>query len=477
MIFAISQLKGGCFMYYNSKTFYPSMKDRKIDVIGAGVSNTELIFRLAAVGANVTLHDKNREENMRADIIKRMREAGVSLSLGETYLDDLDGEIIFRTPGMYFNHPALIEARNKGKTVTSELEVFLELCPCPVFGVTGSDGKTTTTTLIAEMLRRTGRRVHLGGNIGKALLPILDKVEPNDFCVVELSSFQLMSIRSSPDVAVLTNITPNHLDVHKTMDEYIACKKNILAHQDAFSRAVISADNETAGDLAGDVRGRLVRFSRKKPVSDGAWMDENEVLYHSIGGRAVKIVSHSEMKLRGLHNVENLLAAASAVWGFVSPQDIAEVARTFSGVEHRIEPVRTRNGVQWYNDSIATSPTRMIAGLLSFEEKLIVIAGGYDKNIPFEPMAKPVIDHVKTLILTGATADKIEAVVRRAEGFEESGLEILRAADIAEAVKIAESVAKEGDIVTLSPACASFDSFPNFEARGNYYKELVNALD
>ncbi len=463
-------------MYYNSKTFYPAMHGKEIDVIGLGVSNTELIFRLSEAGAHVTLHDKRTHDALRADLLDRLSAAGVSFSLGEGYLDDLNGEIIFRTPGMYFNHPALVRARENGQTVTSELEVFLELCPCPVFGVTGSDGKTTTTTLIAEMLRRTGRRVHLGGNIGKALLPILDKVEPDDFCVVELSSFQLMSIRTSPDVAVLTNITPNHLDVHKTMEEYISCKCNILDHQDAFSRAVVSFDNETAASLCGRVRGQLVRFSRRSKVENGAWMDENGILYHSRNGRPVRLLDRRDMKLRGLHNVENLLAAVSAVWGFVSPQDIVAEATSFSGVEHRIEPVRCRNGVQWYNDSIATSPTRMIAGLFSFEQKLIVIAGGYDKHIPFEPLAKPVVDHVKVLILTGATADKIEAVVRAEPDFETSGLRILRAENLAEAVKIADGIAKEGDIVTLSPACASFDAFPNFEARGTYYKELVNAL-
>lgn len=463
-------------MYYNSKTFYPAMCGKEIDVIGLGVSNTELIFRLSEAGAHITLHDKRTEDALRSDLLARLRDAGVSFEIGDGYLDHLDGEIIFRTPGMYFNHPALVRARENGQVVTSELEVFLELCPCPVFGITGSDGKTTTSTLIAEMLRRTGRRVHLGGNIGKALLPILDKVEPNDFCVVELSSFQLMSIRSSPDVSVLTNITPNHLDVHKTMEEYIACKCNILDHQDAFSRAVISLDNETAASLCSRVRGSLVRFSRTQQVTDGAWMDEEGNLYHSLHGRSVFLLNRADMKLRGLHNVENLLAAASAVWGFVSPQDIVEVAKDFSGVEHRIEPVRRRNGVTWYNDSIATSPTRMIAGLLSFEQKLIVIAGGYDKHIPFEPMARPVIEHVKTLILTGATADKIESVVRSHPAFEDSGLRILRAENLDEAVKIADAEAKDGDIVTLSPACASFDSFANFEERGNYYKALVNAL-
>ena len=463
-------------MYFNSKTFFPAMHGREIDVIGVGVSNTALIFRLSEAGAHVTLHDRRTRENMPEDLIERLEDAHVTLSLGDGYLDDLNGDIIFRTPGMYFNNPALVRAREAGKVVTSELEVFLALCPCPVFGVTGSDGKTTTTTLIAEMLKRTGKRVYLGGNIGKALLPLLDQISANDYCVVELSSFQLMSIRSSPDVAVLTNITPNHLDVHGTMEEYIACKCNILDHQDAFSRAVISSDNETAAGLCGRVRGALSRFSRLHEVENGAWMDHAGNLYHSKAGRPIFLLNHDEMKLRGLHNVENLLAAVSAVWGFVSVQDIVAVATTFAGVEHRIEPVRERNGVQWYNDSIATSPTRMIAGLLSFEEKLIVIAGGYDKHIPFEPLAQPVLEHVKVLILTGATADRIESVVRSAPGFAESGLRILRAKDLDEAVHIADSVAQSGDIVTLSPACASFDAFPNFEARGRYYKNLVNAL-
>ncbi len=463
-------------MYFTSKSFYPAMSGKDVDVIGVGVSNTDLIFRLAEAGAKVTLHDKRTEDELPAVLAERLHAAGVALSLGKGYLEDLDGEIIFRTPGMYYNHPALIAARERGQAVTSELEVFLEICPCPVFGVTGSDGKTTTTTLISEMLRRTGRRVHLGGNIGRALLPLVDRIEPEDYCVVELSSFQLMSMRVSPDVSVVTNVTPNHLDVHGTMEEYVACKCNILDHQNAFSRSVISADNETAASLCPRVRGSLYRFSRLREVQRGSWLAENGDLCHSENGKTVRFLNRSEMKLRGLHNVENMLAASAAVWGFVTPEQIAEVGRTFTGVEHRIEPVRLRNGVQWYNDSIATSPTRMIAGLNSFDQKLIVIAGGYDKHIPFEPLAEPVLAHVKTIILTGATADKIEAVLRAAKGFSESGLRILRAADLEEAVRLADSVAKEGDVVTLSPACASFDAFPNFEARGNYFKDLVNAL-
>jgi len=463
-------------MYFNSKNFFSMMENKKIDVIGFGVSNSELVFKLAENGAVVKLHDKRSEQQLRPEQLKRLKDAGIALSLGEGYLDDLDGEIIFRTPGMSYTSPSLIKAREQGKIVTSELEVFIQLCPCPVYGITGSDGKTTTSSLIAAMLERSGKTVHLGGNIGKPLLTILDKVKEEDMCVVELSSFQLLSMRCSPDVAVVTNISPNHLDVHKDMEEYIGAKKNIISHQNAFSKAVISADNAAAAAFASDVRGKLSMFSRHHEVENGAWMDENGDIYHSNGGRAVKLLNRSEIKLPGLHNVENILAAISAVWNAASTKAICDAAREFGGVEHRIEFIREINGAKWYNDSIATSPTRTIAGLLSFEQKLTVIAGGYDKNIPFEPMVNTVINKVKTLILTGATADKIEAAVRAGEGFAESGIKIIKAANLDEAVSIAYSEAKAGDIVTLSPACASFDSFKNFEERGRYFKKLVNEL-
>ncbi len=463
-------------MYYNAKNFFPLMKDRKIDVIGFGVSNAELLFRLVQNGAQVTLHDSRSEEQFRPDQIERLKKARVALSLGQNYLEDLNGEIIFRTPGLPFTTGQLARARERGKIVTSELEVFMRLCPCPVYGVTGSDGKTTTSSILAEMLRRCGKTVHLGGNIGKPLLPILDIVSENDLCVVELSSFQLLSMRCSPDVAVVTNISPNHLDVHRDMAEYVGAKRNIVRHQSAFSRAVLSADSAGAEAFKDEVRGQLSFFSRQRPVQDGAWMDGKGDLYHSVGGRAVFLMNRSEIKLPGLHNVENVLAAISAAWGAVTPKQICDAARTFGGVEHRIEFVRLKDGVRWYNDSIATSPTRTVAGLMSFEDKLILIAGGYDKKIPFEPLARPVLSRVKLLILTGPTADKIEAAVTAAEGFKISGLQILRAKDMAEAVALANQNAVFGDVVTLSPACASFDAFSNFEERGNCYKKLVNGL-
>ncbi len=463
-------------MYYHAKDFFPLMKDRKIDVIGFGVSNSELLFRLVQSGAQVTLHDSRDAEQFRADQLERLKKAHVELSLGPNYLEDLNGEIIFRTPGLPFTTAQLARAHERGKIVTSELEVFMQLCPCPIYGVTGSDGKTTTSSILAEMLRRSGKTVHLGGNIGKPLLPILDLISENDLCVVELSSFQLLSMRCSPDVAVVTNISPNHLDVHKDMAEYVGAKRNIVRHQSAFSRAVLSADSTGAEAFMDEVRGQLSFFSRQRPVQNGAWMDGKGDIYHSVSGRAVFLMNRSEIKLPGLHNVENVLAAVSAAWGVVTPKQICDAARTFGGVEHRIEFVRLKDGVRWYNDSIATSPTRTVAGLMSFEEKLILIAGGYDKKIPFEPLVRPVLNHVRLLILTGHTADKIEQAVTGADGFKVSGLQILHAKDLADAVALANEHARFGDVVTLSPACASFDAFSNFEERGNYYKKLVNAL-
>lgn len=463
-------------MLFSAKSFFPAMEGKRIDVIGFGVSNSELIFRLADAGAQVVLRDRHTAAELRPEQLVRLREHGVALRLGPDYLERLDGEIIFRTPGLPFTTPELDAARSRGQVVTSELEIFMEFCPCPVFGITGSDGKTTTASILAEMLKTTGRTVHLGGNIGKPLLPILDRVSENDLCVAELSSFQLLSMRTSPDVAVVTNISPNHLDVHRDMEEYVSAKCNVLDHQNAFARAVLSADNAAASSLASRVRGRLSWFSRERPLENGAWMDEEGNLFHSSGGRPVRLMHRSEVLLPGLHNVENLLAATCAAWGTVAPRQIAQVARTFGGVEHRIEFVRRVNGVDWYNDSIATSPTRTVAGLMSFEKKLILIAGGYDKHIPFEPMVCPVLERVKTLILTGDTAAKIEAAVTASPNYPASGLTVLRARDLEDAVAQAATAAKPGDVVTLSPACASFDAFNNFEERGRFYKGLVLAL-
>ena len=299
---------------------------------------------------------------------------------------------------------------------------------------------------------------------------------PDDRAVVELFSFQLISMRKSPDVAVVTNVAPNHLDVHKDMQEYIDAKRNIYLHQGGISRTVINADNEITASFLPEIRGESMQFSRKMTPALGCYLSEDGVLTMADRHSTTPVLHMDEIRIPGIHNVENYLAAISAVWGEVSKENIVSVAKTFAGVEHRIEFVRELDGVKWYNDSIASSPTRTIAGLNSFKQKLILIAGGYDKKIPFEPLAPKIIEKVKVLILMGVTAPKIEAAVTSCEGYDPNELAILHVSSMQEAVEKAKEVAEKGDIVSLSPACASFDLYPDFEARGRHFKELVNAL-
>lgn len=458
-------------------SFFNEMQHKKIAFIGVGVTNTDIIRLFLKKGISVTLLDKKQPEQL-GDIYNEFKAAGVEFRLGESYLDSLiDFDIVFRSPGMYFNNKKLTEARANGVSVTTEMEVFFELCPCKIYAVTGSDGKTTTTSVISEFLSASGITVHKGGNIGRALLPIIEEIKENDAAVVELSSFQLLSMRQSPDVAVITNIAPNHLDVHGTMEEYIDAKVNLIAHQNAFSKTVLNLDNELTNNLSSKVRGNLVKFSRKSKPERGAFLREDGMLCYNNMGDATPIVHMNDIRIPGMHNVENYLAAISAVWGEVSVDTIVNVAKNFGGVEHRIEFVRELNGVKWYNDSIATSPTRVLAGLNSFNQKLIVIMGGYDKKIPFEPMAKTVCEKVKVMILMGLTAPKIEAAITSCPDYKEGYPVIVHAESMEDAVEKAREIAEKGDIVTLSPACASFDLYPNFEVRGNHYKGLVKELE
>ena len=460
-----------------TQRFFDTLKDSRVALIGTGVSHTELIELFLRKGIDVTVLDRKTKDQLDPELYSRLHSLGARFILGEGYLDRLsDFDVVYRTPGMYYNNPKLSKAREDGVIITSEMESFFQLCPCKIYAVTGSDGKTTTTTIISEFLKAEGYKVWLGGNIGKALLPRIESISETDVAVVELSSFQLVSMRQSPDVAVITNIAPNHLDVHSGMEEYIQAKCNILDHQTAFSRAVLNSDNEETIGLLGHVRGRVSTFSRLHPVTLGAYLDGDRVLCYSDGRRSVKIIPASRIKIPGEHNIENYLAAISAVWGDVSVDSICRVARHFGGVEHRIEFVRELDGVRYYNDSIASNPTRVIAGLRSFNKRIIIIAGGYDKKIPFEPLAGPVNEFVKVLILMGDTASKIEKAVTDTPLYDSSKLKILHAGSMSEAVALARENAEPGDIVSLSPACASFDMYPNFEARGRDYKSIVSAL-
>ena len=454
------------------------IQGKKVAFIGAGVSHKRCIEQFVELGAQVTLCDQKKsleDFGAYADTLRRLH---VRLSLGEHYTDGFAGQdIIMRTPGYEYYKPELQAALQAGTKVTSEVELFFELCPCEIVAVTGSDGKTTTTTLISKMFEAAGRKVFLGGNIGAALLPQLADVTPEAVAVVELSSFQLISMRVSPKVAVVTNVTPNHLDHHKDMQEYIDAKRNILLWQVPPCRAVLGFENEISRGMQKDCKGEQVWFTRLHETDKGAFLRESDdTLCYAENGVVTPILPRAEVKLRGLHNVENLLAAIAAVWGRVPVEAMRQVGSTFTGVEHRIEPVRTLDGVTYYNDSIASSPTRTIAGLRSFNQKIILIAGGYDKKIPYEPLAPEILAHVKTLVLMGATGPRIEAAVRGCAGFDESALTILHADSMQHAVELARGAAQPGDVVSLSPASASFDLYPNFEVRGRDYKNIVNSL-
>ena len=454
------------------------IQGKKVAFIGAGVSHKRCIEQFVELGAQVTLCDQKKsleDFGAYADTLRRLH---VRLSLGEHYTDGFAGQdIIMRTPGYEYYKPELQAALQAGTKVTSEVELFFELCPCEIVAVTGSDGKTTTTTLISKMFEAAGRKVFLGGNIGAALLPQLADVTPEAVAVVELSSFQLISMRVSPKVAVVTNVTPNHLDHHKDMQEYIDAKRNILLWQVPPCRAVLGFENEISRGMQKDCKDEQVWFTRLHDTDKGAFLRESDdTLCYAENGVVTPILPRAEVKLRGLHNVENLLAAIAAVWGRVPVEAMRQVGSTFTGVEHRIEPVRTLDGVTYYNDSIASSPTRTIAGLRSFNQKIILIAGGYDKKIPYEPLAPEILAHVKTLVLMGATGPRIEAAVRACPGFDESALTILHADSMQHAVELARGAAQPGDVVSLSPASASFDLYPNFEVRGRDYKNIVNNL-
>lgn len=452
--------------------YLDSLQGKTVAVIGIGVSNRPLIELLAARGISVTARDRQQRQAL-GDYAGHLEAMGCRLCLGEEYLDGLNEDVIFRTPGMRPDVPELAAAVARGSTLTSEMEVFFEVCPCPIIAVTGSDGKTTTTTIIAELLRSAGKTVHLGGNIGHPLLAETPSIQPEDVAVLELSSFQLMTMGRSPHIAVITNLSPNHLDVHKDFAEYITAKENIFTHQNTQDIAVFNADNSITAQQAERALGRARLFSRKNEVEDGVFLRDGKIIARH-GGQERVVMNREDIRLPGEHNVENYLAAIAAVDGMVSDDRIAAFARSFGGVEHRIELIRTLDGVRWYNDSIASSPSRTIAGLRAFPEKVILIAGGKDKGISYAELGPVVNDHVKLLLLCGATAGVIRESVEQAENYQ--GLEIIDVADYHQAAQIARERAAEGDVVILSPASTSFDRFKNFMERGKAFKEVVNGL-
>ena len=445
------------------ETYFENLRGKSVAVLGLGVSNRPLVRLLLEFGCVVSGGDRTEREKLDEEVLE-LEKMGCKLYLGERFYEEMTAEVAFRTPGMHPDSPAVRALREKGAKITSEMEAFFQVCPCDIMAVTGSDGKTTTTTLISKMLEAEGKKVWLGGNIGTPLLPLTRQMTADDIAVVELSSFQLMDMEHSPRVAVLTNLAPNHLDVHKDMDEYVEAKKNIYRFQNADGVLVVNADNAITAPLVGN--GVTKTFAR---LGQGNVCLKDGMICRN----GQPVLNSKEILLPGVHNIENYMAALAAVEGLVTDETIRQVAKSFGGVEHRIELVRIKDGVRFYNDSIASSPSRTIAGLRSFEEKVILIAGGYDKHIPYDVLGPEICAHVKKLFLGGATGPLIREAVEKCEGQKP---EIVDCGDFTSAVHAAAAAAQEGDVVLMSPASASFDEFKNFMVRGECFKKIIKEL-
>jgi UDP-N-acetylmuramoylalanine--D-glutamate ligase len=483
---------------FQVKDFKEFLKGKRIAIMGLGRSNLPLMRFLVKFTDNITGFDQTKS-NME-EIIRPFKERGVQFSLGEGYLETLKGfDIIFRSPGFHPHHPAFLEEIERGAILSSEMEVFFDLCKGKIFGITGSDGKTTTTTLIYKMLTKQGYRCFLGGNIGVSLIEEVFNIRETDMVIVELSSFQLMTMKKSPHVAVITNISPNHLDVHTSMDEYVRAKMNIFSNpcveKKAHKHMVFNIKTDIVKEFSKKaVDGRVTWFGdqneekkdEKKtgepspcssPCCDFVYKSATHIFYKE-GQEEKKVLSVKDILMPGFHNVENYMAAIGAVIDYVSPEAIKEVAQTFPGVEHRIEFVEEINGVKIYNDSIATSPQRTIAGLRSFTQKVILIAGGADKKLSFKSLGIELLDKVKTLVLVGKTARRIQEAfeIAKTETGKGNDIEVYLENDFERAVQNALKIAKPGDVVILSPASTSFDLFKNFEERGNRFKEIIKKI-
>ena len=464
--------------YINDKLeeFNNFLKNKRVAIIGLGISNLPLVDYLNKYGAKVVVFDKRNVEEIDTQIISKFMTEAIEYHLGKTYLEYLVGfDIIFRSPSCMPNVPEIEAEIERGAILTSEIEMVLELCPGTIVGVTGSDGKTTTTSLIYEIVKKKGYNCYLGGNIGIPLFTKLSEMKPTDIVVLELSSFQLITAKVSPQIAVITNITPNHLDIHTSYEEYIEAKKNIFKYQNEDGILVLNYDNNITYKFAPEASGNVIYFAAENKPDNGFMLDGN-VIKVSKDKLRTHVINTNEIKLRGKHNYENICTALCATRTLVDIDTALDAIKNFKGVEHRLEFVREIDGVKWYNDSIGTSPTRTIAGLNAYTEEIVLIAGGYDKNLDYTPLAPHIVDKVKHLILFGKTAKKILNAVQLEMDKQDRSLKIYTCDSLAETVAVANKVASRGQIVLFSPASASFDLFKNFEDRGNKFKNIVNGL-
>ncbi len=470
----------------NISDFAERTANKKIAVLGLGISNFPLIEFLHKCGAGqIVGFDKSDTKEMTESLDELKKKVPFTYYLGSDYLNHLtdDFDEIYKTPVIRYDIPELERARKRGCLVTGEMEEFMKICPAKIYAVTGSDGKTTTTTILYNLLKENNKNkdinIWVGGNIGKPLLSFVDRIKENDKVVLELSSFQLMNMPISPDIALITNISPNHLDVHKSYEEYIEAKKSIFKHQNGCGMTILNKDNAVTKNMISEVKSNVRLFGWG---SDGT--EKHECVYCENGkiyaktNRITEIMDIKDIRIPGMHNVENYMAAIAALINEVNIEDIDNVAKNFNGVEHRIEFVREINGVKYYNSSIDSSPNRTIHALSVFENSIVLIAGGKDKNIPYDDMGKAIYDKVRVLVLTGPTAEKIERSARDEYKSQNMPYNILtiHCKTYEEAVNAAYREARSGEVVLLSPASTSFDMFKNFEERGKVFKQLVNSI-
>ncbi len=452
------------------------IQGKRVAIIGLGVSNIPLLDYFYNLKAQVSIFDKREKVAIDKNVLEKIEKYHFELHTGKEALTNLKGFcIIFRSPSCRPDTPEIVQEVENGAILTTEIEMLMKLCPGTVIGITGSDGKTTTTNLIYKILKEKGYNCYLGGNIGIPLFTKVGKMKPEDMVVLELSSFQLMDMQISPHISVITNITPNHLDIHKSYEEYIDAKKSIFKYQNKNDILVLNYDNEITRELKKETNGKVIYFSKTQKLENGIIYDNGMIKSCKDNVRR-HVLNVKEVHLRGVHNYENICTAICATQSLVEPEIQVEAIKKFTGVEHRIEFVKEINEVKWYNDSIGTSPTRTIAGLNAFDEKIVLIAGGYDKHLDYTPIAKPIIDNVSALILMGATAQKIEEVVRKELKQQGKQMPIYHCTTLKETVEKAYEVAKPNEIVLFSPASASFDLFKNFEDRGNQFKALVKNI-
>ena len=464
--------------YKNEKLieFNNYLKGRKVAIIGLGVSNLPLLKYMYEKKAKVTVFDEKEKEEVPRKLLERLEKYEANAFFGKNCFENLKGfDIIFRSPSCLPTRKELVEEKTRGAIITSEIEMLMKIAPCKVIGVTGSDGKTTTTSLIYSILKKAGYNTYLGGNIGIPLFTKLEEMKPEDMLVLELSSFQLMGMEISPKISVITNITPNHLNIHKDYQEYIDAKKTIFKYQNENDYLVLNYDNEITRNCGKEAKSKVTYFSSKEKLDNGFIVD-NGIIKECEDGIRKHILDTKEVLLRGNHNYENIATALAATKTLVDQEISIEAVKEFKAVEHRLEFVREIDNVKWYNDSVSSSPTRTIAGLNSFDEDIVLIAGGYDKNLDYTPIAKPILKKVKTLILLGATSGKIFNAVKEEEEKEKKSIDIYMADNLEEAVNLAKKYAKPREVVLFSPASASFDMFKNFAERGNIFKNLVNKL-